>query len=64
MAYAGATLEAASRAALAEVGRLGGEGGVIAVDRQGNIALPYISAGMYRGWVRAGEAAQTRIFED
>lgn len=64
MAYAGATLEAASRAALAEVGRLGGEGGVIAVDRQGNIALPYISAGMYRGWVRAGEVAQTRIFED
>lgn len=64
MAYAGATLEAASRAALAEVGRLGGEGGVIAVDRQGHIALPYISAGMYRGWVRAGEAAQTRIFED
>lgn len=64
MAYAGATLEAASQAALAEVGRLGGEGGVIAVDRQGNIALPYISAGMYRGWVRAGEVAQTRIFED
>ena len=64
MAYGGATLEAASQAALAEVGRLGGEGGVIAVDRQGNIALPYISAGMYRGWVRAGEAAQTRIFED
>ncbi|WP_367849221.1 isoaspartyl peptidase/L-asparaginase family protein [Rhodoferax sp. WC2427] len=64
MAYAGATLEAASRAALAEVGRLGGEGGVIAVDRQGHIALPYISAGMYRGWVRAGEAAQTRIFEN
>lgn len=64
MAYAGATLEAASRAALAEVGRLGGEGGVIAVDRQGNIALPYISAGMYRGWLRAGEVAQTRIFED
>ena len=64
MVYAGATLEAASRAALAEVGRLGGEGGVIAVDRLGNIALPYISAGMYRGWVRAGGAAQTRIFED
>lgn len=64
MAYAGATLDAAGRAALAEVGRLGGEGGVIAVDRQGNIALPYISAGMYRGWVRAGEPAQTRIFED
>ena len=64
MAYAGATLDAASQAALAEVGRLGGEGGVIAVDRLGNIALPYTSAGMYRGWVRAGGVAQTRIFED
>ena len=64
IAYAGATLEAASHAALATVGRLGGEGGVIAVDRLGHIALPYISAGMYRGWVRAGATAQTRIFED
>jgi beta-aspartyl-peptidase (threonine type) len=64
MAYAGATLSEASQAALQQVGELGGEGGVIAVDRQGNIALPFISAGMYRGWVRAGEAAQTRIFED
>lgn len=64
MAYAGATLDEASRATLEQVGQLGGEGGVIAVDRQGNIALPFISAGMYRGWVRAGEAPQTRIFED
>ena len=64
MVYAGTTLPAACHAALAELARLGGEGGVIAVDRQGNIALPYTSAGMYRGWVRAGEAAQTRIFEE
>ncbi len=64
MAYAGASLPAASQAALAAMAHLGGEGGVVAIDWQGNIALPYTSAGMYRGWVRAGAPAQTRIFED
>lgn len=64
MAYAGASLPAASQAALAAMAHLGGEGGVVAIDWQGNIALPYTSAGMYRGWVRAGASAQTRIFED
>lgn len=64
MAYAGASLPAASQAALAAMAHLGGEGGVVAIDWQGNITLPYTSAGMYRGWVRAGAPAQTRIFED
>jgi beta-aspartyl-peptidase (threonine type) len=29
---------------------LGGEGGLIAVDSEGNIELPFNSEGMYRGW--------------
>jgi L-asparaginase / beta-aspartyl-peptidase len=40
----------------------GGEGGLIALDAQGNITLPFNSAGMYRGWLREGEAAQVAIF--
>lgn len=33
----------------------GGEGGLIAVDKNGNIALPFNSEGMYRGFARPGE---------
>ena len=40
----------------------GGEGGLIAVSRQGELCLPFNTEGMYRGWVRLGEAAQARIF--
>ena len=31
------------------------EGGLIAVDGQGNIALPFNAQGMYRAWRRSGE---------
>ena len=62
MAYGGATLAAAARDALAHVARLGGTGGLIAVDRRGRIALPFNTEGMYRGYVRAGEAPLTAIF--
>ena len=33
----------------------GGEGGLIAVDKAGNIALPFNSEGMYRGYAKPGE---------
>jgi beta-aspartyl-peptidase (threonine type) len=41
----------------------GGEGGLIAVDREGNIALTFNSEGMYRGWRKSGEAAQVAIYK-
>jgi L-asparaginase / beta-aspartyl-peptidase len=33
----------------------GGEGGLIAVDKWGNVALPFNSEGMYRGYAKPGE---------
>ena len=48
------TLEQAARGALARVAALGGDGGLIAVDRAGNVAMPFVSEGMYRGWARNG----------
>jgi len=49
MRYRGASLASAARAALRNVARLGGDGGLIAVDRRGNVAMPFNSEGMYRG---------------
>ena len=47
----GAGLEDACRAALARVAALGAEGGCVAVDRTGRIALPFSTPAMARGWV-------------
>jgi beta-aspartyl-peptidase (threonine type) len=65
MAYAGADIERAARQALHEsVGPLGGQGGLIAVGADGRIVMPRNSAGMYRGWVREGDAPCTSIFDE
>jgi beta-aspartyl-peptidase (threonine type) len=52
MRYADASLAAAAAAALKNVANLGGDGGLIAVDRRGNIAMPFNSQGMYRAALR------------
>jgi L-asparaginase / beta-aspartyl-peptidase len=62
MRYRGASLGAAARAALANVKRLGGDGGLIAVDRRGNVAMPYNSEGMYRGAIDRGGRTTIAIF--
>src|SRR5881394_3853996 len=49
--YRGMKLQEAAQAVLDKVARLGGTGGLIAIDRQGNIVLPFNTSGMYRGYV-------------
>ncbi|MBA4803682.1 MAG: isoaspartyl peptidase/L-asparaginase [Brevundimonas sp.] len=53
---AGQSLAEAARATIDDVGSLGGDGGLIALDRDGNLAQPYNSEGMKRAWLTpAGE---------
>jgi len=49
--YRGMKLEEAAQMALDKAKKLGGEGGLIAIDKHGNIALPFNTSGMYRGYV-------------
>jgi beta-aspartyl-peptidase (threonine type) len=51
MEYRGMSLEEAAQAALDKMAKLGGTGGLIAIDKNGNIALPFNTSGMYRGYV-------------
>ena len=51
MEYRGMKLKEAAQAVLAKVAKIGGTGGLIAIDREGNIALPFNTSGMYRGHV-------------
>ena len=63
MAYAGQSLDAAAQEVVMQVlPTIGGRGGLIAVDAQGNLSLPFNTEGMYRGWARVGETAHTAIF--
>ena len=56
MQYRGMKLPEAAETALDIVKKLGGSGGLIAIDRNGDIALPFNTNGMYRGYVdRAGK---------
>lgn len=49
--YAGLTLEEACRKVVNDkLVKLGGEGGLVAIDTKGNICLPFNSTGMYRAW--------------
>ena len=62
--YAGQSLDPAARAVIDELMAAGGSGGVVAVDRDGALALPFSTAGMYRGYVRDGIAIHTAIYDE
>lgn len=60
---AGATLTAAIDEMLAEVKKLGGDGGVIAVTKSGEIAMIYNSQGMKRAAVSSSSPLTVTTFE-
>ena len=63
MEFTGATVaEAADQVVLEELPALGGAGGAIAVGRDGTIALPFNTAGMFRASQRAGEPPSIAIW--
>lgn len=43
---------------------LGGSGGLIALDRAGNVAMPFSTPGMYRGVIRGDGVPAISIFRD
>jgi beta-aspartyl-peptidase (threonine type) len=46
------------------VPELGGDGGAIALDREGNIAMPFNTGGMYRGWINPDGSRGTAVFRN
>ena len=65
MEYKGLSLKDAADAVVKDkLVKLGGEGGVIAIDRDGNIAMPFNSAGMYRGYVLEDGKVVVEIYKD
>ena len=55
--------EAAENTIKVQLVALGGGGGAIAMDNEGNIAMPFTGAGFYRGWVREDGRTEVRIYD-
>ena len=63
MRYGGMSLTQASEQVVHQaLPAIGGRGGLVAVDRQGKVSMPFNTEGMYRGYARAGEPPRTAIF--
>jgi beta-aspartyl-peptidase (threonine type) len=64
MEYKGLSLrEACNVVVMDKLVKLGGEGGLIAVDKNGNIELPFNSEGMYRGKITSDTDLFTAIYK-
>ncbi|RZL89691.1 MAG: isoaspartyl peptidase/L-asparaginase [Variovorax sp.] len=62
MRYAGQSLAQAAQAVVMQaLPAIGGSGGLIAVDRAGNLCLPFNTEGMYRAHARGAENPHTAI---
>ena len=62
--WAGQDLGTATEAVIGEIGALGGDGGLIAVDCEGRIAAPYNSQGMKRAALHIDGRITAAAFED
>lgn len=65
VAYRGDSLhDAAEEVVNRIVPAAGGDGGAIALDADGNIAMPFNSGTMYRAWIKPDGSRGVAIFED
>jgi beta-aspartyl-peptidase (threonine type) len=63
MELKGMPLAEAAQAALDKAAKLGGTGGLIAIDKDGNFAMPFNTSGMYRGKVDADGKISVDIYK-
>ena len=65
MGYGDITLqEAVERVIMEKLPALGGKGGVIAIDKNGNISMIFNTVGMYRGYIDKNGNILIKIYKD
>lgn len=63
--YKGQSVREAAEAVIdKEIPAAGGDGGAIALDRNGQFALPFNTEGMYRGWIGADGVPHVAIYKE
>ena len=60
----GETAQVASDATIADVGKLGGDGGVIVVGANGDAVFSMNTSGMYRGRATSAGVSEVAIYKD
>ena len=64
MEYKGLSLKEAARIVIQEkLTKLGGDGGVIALDKAGNVSMEFNTAGMFRAAIDGNGAKFVGMFE-
>jgi beta-aspartyl-peptidase (threonine type) len=56
--------ESAELVVMKKLVELGGEGGIIAIDKDGNIAMPFNTKGMYRGYILKDGTSVVELYKD
>ena len=65
MEYKGMTLEqATNEVVMKKLKEQGGEGGLIAIDTKGNIAMPFNTPGMYRAYKKKNGKSEVKIYKE
>ena len=65
MEYKGMSVQDAARTVIHDkVGGLGGDGGIVAIDKDGNVAMEFNTAGMYRAHMNANGDLVIGIYEN
>jgi beta-aspartyl-peptidase (threonine type) len=63
MEYQKLSVLEASKKVIEKMGKLGGDGGLIAMDKEGHVAMEFNTAGMYRGTVTADGKIIVEIYK-
>ncbi len=63
MEYKGLSVTDAAKTVQDKMAKLGGNGGLIALDKQGNMTMPFNTEGMYRGSVTADGKIEVLIYK-
>ncbi|MGN0002209.1 MAG: isoaspartyl peptidase/L-asparaginase family protein [Sphingobacterium composti] len=58
------SVEEATKQVISELGNLGGDGGIIALDQKGNVAMDFNTSGMYRGTIDENGNVSVYIFKN
>lgn len=63
MEYQSKNIQTAARETIDDIEKMGGDGGLIALDKDGNVAMPFNTSGMYRGTVTEDGEIEVQIYK-
>lgn len=63
MELKGLSVQDAAKQVIEEIGKMGGDGGIIALDKSGRVAMEFNTSGMYRGTVDENGKISIQIYK-